>query len=98
MEYWKPRRPLQPNDFQMDENRLFGGLNCLGPITLPDLEDVDIQDSPLFRYGKSETFQITVLKVRRPAKLPQNKRELVHPAQKQFVARSEERRVGKECW
>ena len=28
--HWEPRRLIQPNDFQMDESRLFRSLNCLG--------------------------------------------------------------------
>lgn len=30
-DYWYPRRPIRPNDFQMEDNRLFGSLDCLGP-------------------------------------------------------------------
>lgn len=30
--YWRPRRAIGPNDFQMDEDRLFGLLDTLGPL------------------------------------------------------------------
>lgn len=38
--YWKPRRPIRPGDFQMDEDRLFNSLDCLGPPFLVDMENI----------------------------------------------------------
>ena len=56
MEYWKPRRPLQPNDFQMDENRLFGGLDCLGPPFHVKMEEITHTTMPAMWSDLSGTY------------------------------------------
>jgi len=45
-EYWEPRRNIRPSDFQMDKDRLFNSLDCLGPPFEVNMAEITHNDIP----------------------------------------------------
>ena len=45
-EYWEPRRAIRPIDFQMDDDRLFNSLDCLGPPFQVNMAEITHNDLP----------------------------------------------------
>jgi len=45
-EYWEPRRSIRSNDFQMEKDRLFNSLDCLGPPFQVNMADITHNNIP----------------------------------------------------
>jgi hypothetical protein len=61
-EYWEPRKALRLVDFQMDKDRLFNSLDCLGPLFQVNMTEITHNEIPVMLvdlriiYGGKHSF------------------------------------------